>query len=98
VNHATNYTIRRASTSGGPYIRVGSSNVPATGWDLGTAYTDYGLNNDTSYYYVVTACSAAGESPASLELKVIPNPKGSNKMVGKVIGMAVMPVLLLMES
>ena len=86
VNHATNYTIRRASTSGGPYIRVGSSNVPATGWDLGTAYTDYGLNNDTSYYYVVTASSAAGESPASLELKVIPNQKGSNKLVGKVIG------------
>jgi hypothetical protein len=86
VDRATSYVIRRASTPGGPYVRIGTSAVPPAGWDLGTSYTDAGLNNDDSYYYVVAATGVAGEGPASLELKVTPNRKGSNKLVGRVIG------------
>jgi mono/diheme cytochrome c family protein len=49
---ATNYSVKRATASGGPY-------TPVAGLS-GTTYTDTGLINGTTYYYVVTAMSAAG--------------------------------------
>lgn len=63
---ATNYLVKRGVNPGGPYTNFNS---------LGAAsYTDTNLVNGTTYYYVVSAFSAAGESPKSGEVSVVPTP------------------------
>jgi len=64
---ATSYTVKRGTISGGPYVNLGS--VPDTS---PAAYTDTGLTNGNTYYYVVTGTNAAGTSPNSAELAVTP--------------------------
>ncbi len=61
---ATSYHVKRATTSGGPFAQVG---VPTT-----AAYTDAGLTNGTTYYYVVSAVNTAGESANSAEASAKP--------------------------
>ncbi len=58
---ASSYTVKRALVSGGPYT------VAASGL-TSLAYTDASRTNGTTYYYVVTASNAAGESPASAQV------------------------------
>ena len=60
----TDYHVKRATVSGGPYAQVGA---PTT-----AAYTDTGLTNGTTYYYVVTALNTAGESGNSAEVNAKP--------------------------
>jgi hypothetical protein len=62
---ATSYNVRRAATNGGPYTTVAS---PA-----GTSYTDTTVTNGTTYYYVVTAVSASGESANSNQASATPS-------------------------
>lgn len=64
VGSATNYTLKRATASGGPYAAV------ATGTT--TSYTDSGLTNGLTYYYVTSATNAAGEGPASTQVSGTP--------------------------
>ncbi|HXR07214.1 MAG TPA: glycoside hydrolase family 2 TIM barrel-domain containing protein, partial [Candidatus Acidoferrum sp.] len=61
---ATSYNVKRAAVSGGPYLTVAS--------DTAIAYADTGLNNGTTYYYVVSALNAFGESTNSAEVSVTP--------------------------
>ena len=65
VNFAAKYNIYRSTTKGGPYMIVGESIAPAT------AYTDTGLSDTTTYYYVVrSAKSDNTESQKSQEVTV----------------------------
>ena len=61
---ATSYHVKRALVSGGPYVGVACTTA--------TNYTDTGLINGTTYYYVVSAAysanpNAGGESADSSE-------------------------------
>jgi beta-galactosidase len=61
---ATNYVIWRGSVSGGEIDSVGTN--------TSTTYTDTGLANGTTYYYVVTAAGPGGVSGASPEASATP--------------------------
>ena len=54
---ATSYRVKRSTTNGGPYSIVATV--------TGTSYTNTGLAGHTTYYYVVSAVNAGGESPNS---------------------------------
>ena len=61
---ATNYNVKRSTTSGGSYTTVASPTL--------TSFIDTGLTSGTTYYYVVTAVGACGESANSNEGSGIP--------------------------
>jgi glucuronoarabinoxylan endo-1,4-beta-xylanase len=60
VAGVTNYNIKRAGVSGGPYTIVGTAST--------TSYSDAGLSANTTFYYVVSAIQSGGQSPDSLEV------------------------------
>jgi alpha-L-arabinofuranosidase len=62
---ATAYTVKRATTSGGPYTTV-ASNVTGTSW------VDAGVTLGVPYYYVISATDGAAESANSAEASVTP--------------------------
>ena len=61
---ATSYHVRRATTSGGPYTQVAAP--------TSASYTDTGLTNGTTYYYVVSALTSTGESANSVQASAAP--------------------------
>ncbi len=79
VEGAIGYNVKRATTSGGPYQTVAESVYQNN-------YTDTGLANGTTYYYIVTAVTASGESDNSNEASGIPQqgvtpPTGNGTLV-----------------
>ncbi|MGE5059094.1 MAG: fibronectin type III domain-containing protein [Betaproteobacteria bacterium] len=61
---ATSYKVKRATVSGGPYTTIAT---PSS-----TSYTNSGLTNGTTYYYVVSAVNSAGESGNSSQVSATP--------------------------
>jgi fibronectin type 3 domain-containing protein len=61
---ATSYHVKRATTSGGPYTQVSTPTA--------ASFTDTGLTNGSTYYYVVSALNAAGESANSSQASATP--------------------------
>jgi hypothetical protein len=59
-NGATSYHVKRSTTSGGPYTQIAAP--------TSTSFTDAPLNGGTTYYYVVSAVNALGESPNSAQV------------------------------
>lgn len=59
------FKVYRSTTAGGPYTGVASGLTVSD-------YTDSGLTNGTTYYYVVTATNPSGESPPSVEVSATP--------------------------
>src|SRR4030095_425130 len=55
---AQTYTVKRGLDSAGPFTSIASGLTS-------TAYVDNSVSNGTTYYYVVTALNAGGESPNS---------------------------------
>jgi hypothetical protein len=73
---ATSYNVERAAVNGGPYATVASVTT--------TTYTDPGLTNGTTYFYVVCAVHAGLESPVSAQASA--TPASMSLLVGSVIG------------
>ncbi len=65
VTGAIGYNVKRSTTAGGPYTIIASI-VP------GTSYVDTAVINSTTYYYIVTAITADGESDKSNEASATP--------------------------
>jgi subtilase family serine protease len=62
---ATSYNVYRSVTNGSGYAVVGT---PTSG-----SYLDTSVTNGTTYYYVVTAVNANGESPKSSQVSATPS-------------------------
>lgn len=62
---ATGYNVKRSLSASGPFTTV-ASNVS------GTSFINTGLTNGTTYYYVVSAVNAAGESANSAVKSAVP--------------------------
>ncbi len=65
-NATSTYTVKRSAASGGPYATVAEGVTALT-------YTDTGLTNGVTYYYVVSGSNADGSGPDSAEVSVIPS-------------------------
>ena len=65
TSQATSYNVRRSSLPGGPYVTIGSPKS--------TSFSDAGLVNHQSYYYVVSALNSSGESANSTEVTSMRN-------------------------
>jgi hypothetical protein len=64
---ATSYTVQRGASSNGPFTAIGTVTSPSP-----TTFTDTGLTNGTTYYYVVSGTNSAGTSPNSAPLAATP--------------------------
>lgn len=62
---ATAYSLGRSTTSGGAYTNIASPSA--------TDYTDNGLTNGTTYYYVVAAVDGNGASANSAPISATPS-------------------------
>ncbi|MEO7101622.1 MAG: fibronectin type III domain-containing protein [Luteolibacter sp.] len=74
VSGATGYTVQRSAVSGGPYTTVATV--------TGTSFTNTGLANGTTYYYVVSAVNSSGESGNSAQASAIPQPPAPSAPIG----------------
>jgi hypothetical protein len=61
---ATSYNVKRSTTNGNGFAPILNT--------TGTNFTDSGLTNGTTYYYVVSAVSSAGEGPNSNQASATP--------------------------
>jgi N-acetylneuraminic acid mutarotase len=68
---ADSYTVKRSLTAGGPYTVIAEDVT-------GTTYSDKDVVNGTTYYYVVNAVSAGGESANSNEASATPQAQTSS--------------------
>lgn len=75
ITNATSYILKRSTTAGGPYTIVASGLT-------GNSYTDTGLTNGTTYYYVLVAASSLAESGSATETSVMPVPPAPSAPTG----------------
>lgn len=75
VDDATSYIVKRSETEGGPYQTIATTTTGSI------TYSDTGLQNGTTYYYVVSAVNAGGESSNSNETSATPTaPQQTNQL------------------
>jgi hypothetical protein len=75
---AGSYNVKRSTTSGGPYTLVGGV--------TGTSFTNTGLTNGTTYFFVVSALGGGVESANSIQVSATPTapPAGGVTITGSV--------------
>ena len=69
VSGATSYRVKRSTVGGGPYSTVSS---PAA-----ASFTNTGLTNGTTYYFVVSAVNETGEGANSSQISATPDASAS---------------------
>ena len=62
---ATSYRVARSTVSGGPYTPIYTGTA--------TSYVDASVNAEVTYYYIIVAVNAAGESVGTTELSGMTN-------------------------
>jgi len=79
VGSAASYNLKRGNVNNGPY--------PTT-FSVGTTnYADAAVSNALTYYYVVTAVNAGGESTISAQVSAVPLPsKQPTNIVAQAVG------------
>jgi subtilisin family serine protease len=65
IPSATQYSVKRSTTPGGPYSTIATVTT--------TAYLDTAVVNGTTYYYVVSATGSGGTGPNSSEVSATPH-------------------------
>ncbi|WP_438447155.1 glycoside hydrolase family 6 protein [Gorillibacterium sp. sgz5001074] len=75
VSGASSYTVKRSASASGPFTAIASGLT-------GSSYTDSGLTNGSTYYYVVTAVNSAGESTAPSAVSAKPQASGTGTGTG----------------
>jgi hypothetical protein len=83
---ATSYNVKSASTSGGIYMTA--ANVTTTN------FTNSGLSNGHTYYYIVSALNATSESPNSAEVSAMPT--NHSPILAPVTGQSILAGRILM--
>ncbi len=71
---ATSYNVKRSTTSGGPYSTVASGVTS-------TSFTNTGLTNGTTYFFVVSAVNSAGESGNSNQASATPQQSSAGDII-----------------
>ena len=66
LSGATNYSVKRSTTSGSGYLTIGTTTAPTV------AYADSTTISGTTYYYVVSGVNASGEGDNSTETSATP--------------------------
>ncbi len=74
---ATSYYVKRSTTSGGAYTQVA---VPS-----GTGYVDTAVENETTYFYAISAVNSAGESANSAQVSAKPEAPTSSTVTSVTI-------------
>jgi fibronectin type 3 domain-containing protein len=64
LNGATNYHVKRATSPGGPYTVTNNAS--------GLSFTNTGLVNGTTYYYVITGATTNGETANFNDVRATP--------------------------
>ncbi|HKV26085.1 MAG TPA: glycoside hydrolase family 44 protein [Candidatus Acidoferrum sp.] len=67
---ASSYHLKRSTANGGLYTQIAAPTA--------TNYTDTGLTNGTTYYYVVSALNSVGESANSAQVSATPANAAAN--------------------
>mgnify|MGYP000952183501 CR=1 FL=1 len=73
VASAASYKVKRATASDGPFAPVATVNRPA--------FTDTGLTNGTTYFYVVSAQGCAGETSNSTGVEATPQTQAAGPVL-----------------
>ncbi|MCX6896596.1 MAG: polysaccharide lyase family protein [Verrucomicrobia bacterium] len=79
ATNATSYTLKRGTSTGNETVNVVSGYA-------GTSYTNTGLLNGTTYYYIVTATGANGASGNSPEASATPVVAGNGVWISPASG------------